>query len=127
MEPKTLLDLLKDIRNPETRREGIKTLVIGAAIASLTIGGAQIGSEVTRGFYQVVMEYATFPLLNAEIDSLRLDLWRAPCQSNLMLLSKAAEWNMRIAHEKQSNTSYLTGWASPNTWNRVQRIEHPCH
>lgn len=117
---------LDQIRNPVTRGKAVRTLLVGIVLASGSISGTIIGTQSTFGFWSVLMERLQFPMIQAEIESLRKDVQAAPCGSNAMLLNQAAETNKRIEHEHESNKHVYSDWASTDRWNQVQRIETPC-
>lgn len=121
-----LAKVLADLRNPETRWSTLWTLFIAALVASASIGAVQVGTQSTVALWQIAMERAQFPMIVAEIESVRSDLKAAPCESNAMLIAKAADWNLRIRHEHESNRNHRSDWASSDKWMDVKPIEMPC-
>lgn len=121
--------LLKEIREPKTRSNAVRTLAIVIIVAGVSVGGtiaaSQITTQIVTGLWSVFMERSTFPMISREIDSLRSDLVTAPCGSNAMLIASAAEMNKRIEHEHESNRRWYSDWASTDLWNAVNRITIP--
>jgi hypothetical protein len=118
-----LSDFFAEIRNPETRGKALRSLVAAIALASVSISGTIAGTQGATGFYQVIIERAQFPMIRAEIESLRLDAAGAPCDTNAQLRSSVAEVNKRIEHEHESNRHWFSDWASTDYWNTVERIQ----
>ncbi len=117
---------LARLRNPQTRWEALRTLLVGVSIASGSIGGTMIGTQSALGFYAVLMERFQFPMIRSEIESLRRDIGSISCGSAAMLVAQAADWNRRIEHEHESNRHIYSDWASTDRWLQVERIEIPC-
>lgn len=105
----------------------IRAAALSAAKSLLTGVGVGFGVAIafsTQSIVASAMEYATFPQIQASIESLRRDVHQNPC--NEFLRNQAAETNKRIAYEQKSNERWLTGWASPDGWLDVKRIEEEC-
>lgn len=115
----TIGDFLQRLRSP---KETAKTIVVAVTLAA----GSIIGTQVTTGMWTVGMEWVQFPMLRAEIESVRKDVAVAPCSSNAMLVAQSADWNKRIEHEKEANRLWYADRFITDRWNAVERIEMPC-
>lgn len=106
----------------------IKSALISGAKSLLTGVGVGFGVAIafsTQNIVASAMEYATFPQIQANLEALRQDVHRNPC--NQFLQAAATEQNRRIAYEQRSNQRWLSGWASPDGWLDVERIEEECN
>ena len=104
-----------------------ESAVLGAVKSVLTGLGIGLGAVValsSQTLVQSLIEYGTLPQIIAGIESYRLDVRRNPC--NEFLVVPVAEINKRIEYEQKSNERWLTGWASPDGWLNVERIEETC-
>ena len=100
-----------------------------AAAAKSLLTGVGVGFGVaiafsTQAIVSSALEFATFPQIQASIESLRRDVHENPC--NEFLRNQAAETNKRIAYEQRSNEQWRSDWASPDGWLKVARIEEEC-
>ena len=105
----------------------LKSALLSGAKSLLTGVGVGFGVAIafsTQSIVSSAMEYATFPQIQAGIESLRQDVHQNPC--NEFLRNQAAETNKRIAYEQRSNQRWLSDWASPDGWLDVERIEVRC-
>ena len=98
---------------------GAKSLLTGVGVGF----GVAIAFS-TQAIVSSALEFATFPQIQASIESLRQDVRRNPC--NEFLRNQAAETNKRIAYEQRSNEQWRSDWASPDGWLKVERIEEEC-
>ena len=105
----------------DEKQRAVVLLVVGGVLAVVT---PQLASFTIGGGIDSLKEYVTFPMIESEIESLRRDLTNNPC--NQFLQAAGATANSRIEHEHESNRRWRTGWASPNGWNYVKRIEWKC-
>jgi len=89
-----------------------------------------IGTWVINGVLAAVQERASFPMLNAQIERVREDMEHIPCSGEVVafqgLVSKAVEWNIRIAHEQQANGIWYADYFSTDRWNDVEPVSLPC-
>ena len=115
----TIADFLQRLRNP---KETFKTAVVAVTLASLSI----VGTQLATGLWSVIVARLEFPMIRAQIESLRQDLGQAPCAAIPMIAAHAAEWNITIEHEKESNRHWYSDWAVTDRWNEVPRLEMPC-
>ena len=105
----------------------IRACALNAAKSLLTGVGVGFGVAIafsTQSVVSAAMEYATFPQIQANIEALRADVRRNPC--NQFLQAAATEQNRRIAYEQRSNEQWRSDWASPDGWLKVERIEEEC-
>lgn len=106
----------------------VNEALLSAAKSVLTGVGIGLGAVVafsSQSLVASVIEYGTLSNIAAGIESLRSDLHQNPC--NEFLQARASEVNQRIAYEQRSNQRLLTGWASPDGWLGVLRIEEKCN
>src|SRR5262245_29300491 len=120
-----LLTLLTEAQ--EHPRKAVIKVLIAALLAAGTIGATSISTQLFTGLWQLAMERITFPMLQAEYDSVRRDYALTPSSQRQMLNATAAAINMRIRHEQSSNRQwFLIDWASTDRWNAVQPIDMNC-
>lgn len=115
----TIADYLQKLRDP---REALKTAIVAVTVASLSIVGTQVSTQVVA----VVSNRLEFPMVKAEIERTRIDIQHVSCSSAAMVLSTAMSFNLRIANEQESLRHWYSKWAVTSHWNEVQPIQFPC-
>lgn len=105
----------------DEKQRAVVLLVIGGVLAVVTpqVASFSIGSVMTSA-----MEYLTFEQIQANIEALRKDVHRNPC--NQFLQAQATDQNRRMAYEWKSNERLISDWASPDGWLDIKPIEEEC-
>lgn len=104
-------------------RENPLLLIIG------TVAGF-VGQWVLGGLFASVVEYATFPMIQQRIETVRHAAVEMPCLTIGIayqpVVAAVLDWNTRIAHEREAKRHLYSRWLSPQGWLQVQQIQMPC-
>lgn len=124
--PAMFADWLARVRIPMYRGQAIRSAVLALVVVVLSISSTIIGTQSAMGLWGVLMERLQFPMIHAEIESLRQDAATTACDQSAMLRATVAAVNQRIEHEHESNSHLWSDWASTDKWQAVERIRFQC-
>ena len=107
---------------------------VSARIASSVLTGIGIGFGVAiafgaQGMLQSLQERFTFPMIAAEIEVVRQSAQTVECPPSVADTATMAAfiaWNIRIAHEQESNRHWYSDALSTDRWMKVEPIRLKC-
>lgn len=119
-------DAIYKIRNPGTRWQALRTLVVGCLLIGCSIVGTTVFTQIVTGSISNLQQRMTFPARVAEIDRLRLDVGRAPCGQVQNVLMQVISVNQQISAEQRRLATWWLKYDVTKKWNDVRPIELPC-